>query len=310
MITAASILLSSIAIAPDQAQAPPATRSGGSATVTRNAGGVEPPSLAELAAAVAKSHRPKGGKTRIHAYRAGIVIKPQGKGRDSVDISLDVLYGNAVERAKGKTMPMMRYSTNEGGQKITRGDSHDGVWHKIGDKKSMSLTDRSHQTDRELIRNHRRLCKIMLRFLDPGTILASLKQATKVQSIKLRVKRGRSGEIDTYLVSGSLSGFPVVRSKQKIKDEMVWMEAWVEQKTSRLRAVRVFPMTPTGKPQWERGEHILLDKFTQVDGIWMPLNLRLYEVKDHNQRTPKLQIDLQKIRLNPALTKQDFARPK
>jgi len=310
MITAASILLSSIAIAAVKPQDPPTIRPGTSKTTSKRASDAEPPKLAKLAADVAKAHRPKGGKTKIHAYQAEIVIKPQGKDKDSVDISLNVLYGDAVARTEDKTMPMMRYSTNEGGQKITRGDSHDGIWHKIGEKKSISLTDRGHQTDKELIRNHRRLCKIMLRFLDPGTILAALKQATKVQSVKLRVKRGRKGEIDTYLVSGSLSGFPVVRSKQKIKDEMVWMEAWVEQKTSRLRAVRVFPMTPEGKPQWASGEHIVLNKITPVEGIWMPLKLRFYGVKDHNQTTPKLQIDLLKIQLNPALTKQDFARPK
>ena len=310
MITATSILLLTSISCAKAPQGPETTKPAATRAAEPVAGPDDPPSLAQLAADVAKAHRPKAGKEKIHAYRAAIVIKPQGKDQDSVDISLNVLYGDAVERAAGKTMPMMLYGTNEGGQTITRGDSHDGIWHKVGDKKAVSLTGRSHQTDKELVRNHRRLCKVMLRFLDPGTILASLKQSTKVQTSKLRVKRGRNGELDTYLVSGTLSGFPVVRSPQKIQDEMVWMEAWVDTKTSRLRAVRVFPMTPDGKPQWKQGEHILLDKLTPVDGICMPLRLRFFQVTDHNKTSPKLLIDLQKINLNPALSKLDFAKPK
>ena len=309
MITATSILLltASACATPPQS---PKTAKPEAAKPTLQAGEQgDLPTLARLAADVAKAHRPKASEEKIHAYRASIVIKPQGKDQDSVDISLNVLYGDAVERAAGKTMPMMLYGTNEGGQTITRGDSHDGIWHKVGTKKAVSLTGRSHQTDKELVRNHRRLCKVMLRFLDPGTILGSLKQATKVQTSKLRVKRGRKGELDTYLVSGTLSGFPVARGPQKIKDEMVWLEAWVDTKSSRLRAVRVFPMTPDGKPQWKQGEHILLDKLTAVDGICMPLRLRFFQVTDHNKTTPKLLIDLQKITLNPALSKLDFAKP-
>lgn len=310
MITAASILLSSIPLTMMVPQTPPSKDSATPRTAVQGAPKVEPPSLTELTAMVAKAHGSSPTKTKVTAYQAEIVIKPQGKGQDSIDIPLKVLYGDAIERAKGKTMPMMRYGTNESGQNILRGDSHDGIWHKIGNEKSISLTDRSHQTDKELIRNHRRLCKIMLRFLDPSAILGSLKQATKVQTVKLRVKRGRRGEIDSYLVSGSLSGFPVARSKQTIKDEVVWVEIWVDKKTSQLRAVRVFPMTPTGKPQWEKGEHILLDKITKVGDIAIPLDLRFFEVKDHNRTNAKLQIQLQKISLNPRLTKQDFAKPK
>lgn len=317
MITVASLLLSSIAIAQarpqDTPKKAPVAKSVAPTSVNKAAAkGTSKdglPSFAELVADVTKAHRPKGGKQKITSYRSTIKLTPKGKDEDSITVTLDVMYGDAVERAKGKTMPMMVYKITEDGKDILRGSSHDGVWHKIGDQKAKSLTDRDHQTDRDVIRNHRRLCRVMLRFLDPGAILASLRTTTEVKSTTLWLNR-KNPKVATYVVSGFLSGFPVARGKQKIKDERVWMEVWVDKKTALIQAVRVCPMTPAGKPQFNLGELILLGKYRKYEGTKIPLFLEFFEAADLTKKQSKLQIHLDRLELNPALTKHHFAKPK
>jgi hypothetical protein len=87
---------------------------------------------------------------------------------------------------------------------------------------------------------------------------------------------------------------------------MVWMKAWVDKKTSRLRAVKIFPLSEQGQPQTAVGEFILLDDYLDHEGVLVPRQLTFFQVKG-GTRAPTLKIRVTKIVLNPPLTGQDFA---
>ena len=261
-------------------------------------------SRAALAEEVRKAHRPDGSKTPIDSYRADLQVSKTGEQNSNIDIDLSIKFGAKIEGKKGKLSPMLRYSVNEGPKRLQRGFDGRDRWQAIG-KKVSGLTDRSHVRDRRLLDTHLRLCKLMLKFLEPGTILGSLKGSEPVKEVKLKI--GRSKPVDALLVRGRHPNFPVFRDSGNIRTGLVHLEAWVEKATKRLRQVKVYPIGESGLPT-THGELILLRNYVTKSGVLLPRELWFY-LLDNDKRLQNASVKLKTFELNPKLSKADFARP-
>jgi len=258
-----------------------------------------------LAQRVAKAHR---GDSRvvIDRYRATITILPLGADQDNVTIELNVTYGRNIARAKGVTAEMIRYRVNEGDKPMERGKDP-RPWMRIG-KEVTSLGGRHDSADPELLESHTRLCRQMLQLLDAGAILAALDGDEPVRSTRLKI--GRKKTIETDYIQGKLSSFPVFRKgSKKVRQQAVFLEAWVARKTGRLAALRIFPMTIKGTPDRANGEFVMLRNYVSSKGVLIPRELLIYDVNG-DQRAPQLKVAITEFELNAKLTKQDFLRPK
>ncbi|MCA8956033.1 MAG: hypothetical protein KDC87_08160 [Planctomycetes bacterium] len=264
-----------------------------------------------LALAVGKAHR-ENATQKIDRYRAELEVTELGRDKDNITISLEVAFGATIERRAGFTMPMIRYAVDERGKKLLRGRDELGYWHSIGAKVE-NLSDKEHQNDRELVEQHIELSKMLLELLDPGKFVGSLRGNSPVQDVKLTVPGGK--QIDAQRLDGTLDRFPLYRGDQKIRDAKVWMEVWVDKASSRLRQVKVFPLASNGTPVFAQGELIVLADFVRKDKVLLPCSLYFYKLLIHDkaskeQRQPTVRVNLKKFELNPALTKEDFRRPK
>ena len=147
----------------------------------------------------------------------------------------------------------------------------------------------------------------MLRYLDPGAMLDEMRGDEPVQSVPLKVARG--DEIEAWLARGRVDSFPVFRERQQ-SDEPVALSLWIDKATHRLRALRIDPLDEKGKPVPGQGEYVTIHGFAEKKGVLLPLELRFFVLDGAGGKTPKVEVTLLQIELNPDLDRGDFERPK
>ncbi len=259
-----------------------------------------------LAARVAKAHR-GDNKEVIDRYTTTITIKPLGKKAENVDVELEVQYGAKIIRAKdADPVEMIRYKVGKGDKPLERGKDP-RPWQRIGNRVT-GLLGRDDPESRALLDSHTRLCRQMLQFLDAGAILRSLRGDDPVTTTTLNLGR-KFGKVETEFISGRLASFPVFRGEDKsVKMRAVFMEAWVDKKTSRLAAVKIFPIATNGKTRRDDGEFIVLRNYGKSKGVLVPQVLLIFEENGKTLRE-RAMVKLLTFKLNAKLTKANFARP-
>jgi hypothetical protein len=258
-----------------------------------------------LAARVTKAHR-GDGKDPIDRYRTTITISTLGKKAENLDVRLVVSYGANIPRGKGATpAEMIRYTFDEGDKLLERGKDP-RPWQRVGSRVT-GLLSKDDTESRDLLDSHTRLCKQLLQFLDAGAILRGLRGDDPVKTTTLKL--GRSRKIEAEFITGKLASFPVFRAPDKaVRRQSVFMEAWIDKKTSRLAAVQIFHLAPNGKPRRDSGEFITLGKYATSKGTLIPRELFIYAASG-SKREPRARVSLSAFELNADLTKTDFARP-
>ncbi len=259
--------------------------------VENEQGADKTPSLDEM---VANIQRIRPGSTKLDRFKAFLQITPTGKKDDRITILL---------RIKFLLPGMIRYLTSETGQEIQRGWDQNGPWARIGkDDDIADLRERHYRQDRDQLRRELALARLLLRFMDPATVLTELENPTPVSEDQLKI--GRTKAIRAYMVTGQLATYPFYSDTGNTHPAKVGV--WIDVTSKRLIAVSAYPIDKSGK-QAAAGEFLLLSKHKTRAGIQIPSQLDVYSLGPQG-RTPLVRMELASLELTTPLTVKDFNR--
>ncbi len=252
------------------------------------------PAFDALVTAVDAAHR-KGDKTEtFDRFTGTLSISQLGRNTDRIEVRLD---------AKFLGPDLLKYSVDETGRRIERGqDKNKKVWGRVGDK-SYWIAGRDYSDERKEFRRHIRLARQLVEFLDPGKTMRKMTDRSKVQQRK-DVKIGRVKRGDCEYVHGVLDDFPLYATaggSNKVK-----LELWL--KDGLLDAIQATSLDEKGKPAGNP-EYVLLDDYTDKDGVQVPTRLTIYRVDPAPQKkAPVARIEILSLELKPELEAKDFDR--
>jgi hypothetical protein len=261
-----------------------------------------PGEIAELAAKLDRAHR--GGNTdrNIHSFSAQLVLETVAAGENalSIDLDADFLDFSNDER----TRHYIKYRVQEEGQLIERGRSPDGYWALIDDTVIL-LNAARHRQDREKVQREIRLALQLLKFLDPGRVLRSLREPGGVRTESLRP--GRGTPISCLVVEGFVDSFPLYYLGGQ--SGRVFLKLWVDESDGHLVAVQATPMTEEGARDLAHGEFILMSEHKNPSGVvLLPTELKIFKVNVQDERELQVTVHLRQFDLDPGLEPDDFRK--
>lgn len=249
--------------------------------------------LAQLADLLGKAHGVDPDAPQIKSFRANIRLEPrQGKDSITADIGVDFL------------APMsMRCEVREKGVRVERGmDPKLGPWEISGDEvvklQGPEMTQAADRVASEL-----RLCRQMLRFLDPKRLLASLKNPSALRQSDLEITK-RLAFRGCTVVDGMVDKFPTY----SLGDQgPAHVTLFVHPDTNQLLAVNAVPLDDAGKPR-ELAELVLLDQYAETQGMRLPSELTVFRVAGPG-REALVTVKILGIELRREFAADHFARP-
>lgn len=255
-----------------------------------------PKGVEELAKAIDASHLLGENLSELQQFTGVLRLETRGKDQDSIEIEL---------QAKFMAPRSIRYRIEEEGEIIERGRDRIGVWDRVGDK-VRPLSGREYGQDREQINRHTRLARQLLRFLDPGALLRSLKELSLVQIEELPLGiRGKMRRFTT--VSGQLDSFPLYALEEN--PDKVALKMLIDPESHQLSAVQLVPLNAEGNAL-AGGELIMLQDHKETQGRLLPTLLTIFRLFETGVMKPYVTVKVFQIDLDPGLTAQDMLRPK
>jgi hypothetical protein len=265
------------------------------AAVFAQAGGGTPPSVEQLAARLDAAHRGGAKDLAVTSFRAAITVQQRRGDSVSVDLNVDFQLPKAI-----------RYRVVEEGVAVERGfDPELGGWVR-SEGRVVALTDRAHEKEAEQVQKEIRLCRQILAFLDPGRVVARLREPTAVAEKELVVSRGLRFD-RCFVVSGTADGFPTYALGKG--GERSRLTLWVDATSDLLVAVAAHPLDDKGVPA-TAGELILLQDMKAHEGLLLPTKLTAYTVPEAGKPEPSVTLLLTAIELNRKFGDHHFERPK
>ena len=191
----------------------------------------------------------------------------------------------------------------EGSGRTERGWDENGPWARNERYGVFQLAGRDHASERSDLRQHVRLSRQMLEYLDPARTFAKLEITEPPRNRELVVSRRLKIPCRTF--KGSVATFPLYEG---LKDrERVELEVWIDKKTGLLTAVRATPLDAKNRPLTE-GELVLLRDYRSTDDVLLPTSLTVFSYTK-GQREPSLQVTISAIDLHTPQTLKSLARP-
>ncbi|MHC5062485.1 MAG: hypothetical protein ACYTG5_00765 [Planctomycetota bacterium] len=252
--------------------------------------------VAELAKKLDDSHRPGAAAQELHQFSGILRIETRGRDQDSIEIELSAQY---------MAPRMIRYRVEEEGEIIERGWDGIGAWDRVGEDVH-ALGGMEYQEDRAQVAKHRRLAQQLLRFIDPGAVLRSLKNQSEVRNEQLPyAPRGKMREFMT--VSGELDSFPMHALDKE--PASVRIKMMVDPENKLLRAMQLVPLDEDSSPMGS-GEVVLIEDYAEQNGRMLPTRLTTFRIVDRGRMIPDVTVKVFEIDLDPELTREKMARPK
>lgn len=251
------------------------------------------PDVQQLGELLAKAHGIEPGAEPIHSFRAVLGITPRkGMQKDSITVEAQVDF--QAPRA-------MRCTVREKGVRAERGfDPKRGAWAISGDQ-VLKVQGSEMGKDIEKAEQELRLCRQMLRFLDPQRLLASLQDPSAIRTSDLEIKR--VAYRDCTVVEGTLPSFPTFSAG----DGPARVTLFVHGETKRLLSLLIVPLGEDGRPR-ELGELVVLGDHAQTQGMWLPTELKIYRATGPGYE-PLVEVAFRGMELRREFAKNHFDRP-
>jgi hypothetical protein len=269
----------------------------------------EPPTpqdLARLADAVDAVHRPDGKGRPVVAFRSALALElvaADASERGQVELKVQFLAWRPPDRDRAR--PLIRYEMVDASKPVVRGRDRHGYWLFDG-REVHDLQGREGQDDLDAVRRDLRLAQQLVRLLDPGAVLRSLRRPGPVAEEALQ--QGRTEPVPCRTVAGDLETFPLLHGTGE--DRPARVKVWVARDSGRLLAAEAWPLDAAGNPLRDQGELIRLDEHRPTDGVLLPMRLTHFLVDPDGRRRVQMKVTLTTIHLNPALAPEDLDRPK
>lgn len=284
------------------AQTPPAvpTTPGAAAASAKPDGptaveaGVMRQDLEQLARSLGKAHGVDPAAPPIQSFRAEIRLQPR-RDKDSIEINI---------RADFQAPRSLRCEVREKGVRAERGmDPKLGPW-TISNDQVVKLQGPGLNKEAEQVARELRLCRQMLRFLDPERMLSMLKTPSAVRTSDLEITK-RLVYRGCTVVDGVLDSFPTYSLGT---DGPTRVTLFVHPDSKQLLAVNAMPLDADGKAR-DLAELILLDDYVSTQELRLPSKLTVFRVAGPG-REPLMTVFVDGIDLRHQFAPDHFARPR
>lgn len=262
-----------------------------------------PTTLEELAKLVDAAHRPKGPMAPVTALRSDVEMHVlDAKAADTGQVNLEVAFLLWKQKDRDRDLPLIRYQVREAGAPIVRGRDRDGYW-QLYQGEPKDLRGAEFEQDLAACKKHLSLARQLVRFLDPGAVLRSLGEPSKITAEPLQLDRAT--KVAATTVEGLLPAFPLLR--QGGEDAPARLRVWVDSANGRLLAVEATPVVD-GKPAEEKAERVHLLDLRERDDLLVPHKLEhLFRGEDGRLHLQSRAV-LTSLSLRPELRVEDFDR--
>ena len=274
-----------------------------------------PPDLQQFAQRLDDVHRGATSGRPILGLAGQLDVETLGMGEDSVRATLEFAYLDTVkiERKEGdRPLPphLIRYTLKDAEKPKTFGRDRFGPW-MTSDGKTASLNGRNFETDRKSLGQQIRFAQQMTQFMDPAAVARNLTPVRGRKLVTMRaedLKLGRRDAVPCFTAEGILTEFPLYFSGGDTARTLVRL--WMEQSSGRLVAVSAVPVNRLDRPDDRRQELVRLQSAQEVNGILLPTDIKLFIRDKQGNRSPRLRIRLEGMRLEEHLDPAQFDRPR
>lgn len=277
---------------PPAADAPDAKRS---ADRDAPAQAPEPPDFATLVERVHRAHW--GDRTDVALDRFAATLRLKHVARDADSIEARIL-------AKFIAPRLLRYEIEEPGATRERGQDADGAWARTASG-VYRLEGREFASERDEVRQHVRLARQILRYLDPRTTLRGLDAVSRPEAKDFVLGRLR---MPCWTVAGRVDDFPIHGGVELGDGERIELRIWIERTRDRLAAVEARRLDRDGRPAPD-SELILLHEHVERGAVLLPTHVLVYRVAN-DRPEPYLDVQVSAIDLSPDLDERDVSRPR
>lgn len=235
-----------------------------------------PKDLAQLAAKVAKSHRPGDDGPPVVAFQGSLevqLVAADAKQGGQVNLFVQFLHWQRPNSTRSRDL--IGYEITQAGEPILRGRDRNGFWHLFGGQ-ARDLQGADFATDLQNAERDTDLARQLLRCLDPAAMLLALERPAAVRETTLQL--GREPAVACLSVVGNLPSFPLLQ--QGGEEAAVQVEVFVTRQDHRLLALSLWPLVE-GNPERSRGELVRLRDLHLRDGLLVP---RRIEHFFHNEQ--------------------------
>jgi hypothetical protein len=242
-----------------------------------------------------------GGKPPdVADYLAEIEIRALDPEQDSHAVRFHVRYLRAQR--------LLRYGTEQGGRKIERGRDAIGPWQR-GDKGPVSLREPDRALDHREFMQHLRLAERLLRYLDPGAIVAELQQPT-IRRVELPL--GGDKSVACERIEGTHPSLPLYfqRPSAETFEGPVRVQLWIDVERDRLLRMQSTPLDDDGRPLGF-DEIVQIGDWAKQGDLLIPRTLRFVAKAAEPQQAPApVAVDVHKLVLDSGAKPEDFDRHK
>ncbi len=249
---------------------------------------------ASLATALDAAHCGPAAPGRIESFQAQIQIQPRQKDGEAVSVDLDVEF----------QMPKaLRAVVRENGLRIERGnDPKTSAWVRKDDEVT-ALQGPEWNQEADKVLNEVRLCRQVLGFLDPKSLIARMETPSAVRREDLAIFRLRYPAC--RVVEGTVANFPTYTLGTEGRTRVT---VWVHGETNRLLAVSALPLDEKDKPR-ELAELVVLDALAPVQDVLLPASLNVYRLAGPGKEL-LLTVRIKGIELASKFAPDHFRRPR
>jgi hypothetical protein len=250
--------------------------------------------LAELISKVRAAHRTTLAPPAT-SFRGRVQVTPLAREQDTVAVKLEVLYEDDKQ--------MIRYRLEEQGRQVERGRDRNGRLWGRDDKGSYSLGEAHYEQDRNELKKRIQLARQLLRFVDPGSLLAALEGPDPVLAEDLR--QGRGEPLPCWTTSGVIKDMPIYHSAgERVRARV---KVWVARETGIVCGLLLTPIDDQQRPAAE-SEFLHLRRHSDGEGPRLPNELVISRRDAAGRQTDPIEVRITELDLDPKLKPEDFDR--
>ena len=249
---------------------------------------------AALAKALDAAHRGPAAPAKVESFRAEVRLEPRQKDEEAVTVDLEVEF---------QAPKSLRAAVREKGVRVERGfDPQRGAWVRK-DGEVTALQGPQHNMEADQVLNEVRLCRQVLGFLDPKSLIARMEtpSAVRREDLELTTRLRYPG---CRVVEGTIDSFPTYTLGTEGRARVT---VYVHGETGRLVAVSALPLDAEDKPL-ELAELVLLGEYATVQDVQLPAKLNVYRLAGPGKEL-LMTVRIQSIELGSTFKKDHFRRP-
>lgn len=247
-----------------------------------------------LAEALDAAHRGPKAPAKVESFRAEVRLEPRQKDEEAVTVDLEVEF---------QAPKSLRATAREKGVSVEEGyDPQRGAWVRK-DGEVTALQGPSHNQAADKVLNEVRLCRQVLGFLDPKSLIARMEtpSAVRREDLELTTRLRYPG---CRVVEGTIDSFPTYTLGTEGRARVT---VYVHGETGRLVAVSALPLGADDKPQ-QLAELVLLGEYAPVQDVQLPAKLNVYRLAGPGKEL-LMTVRIQSIELGSTFKKDHFKRP-